>query len=156
MTLPHSLKRRLLRDFLPIHVTRAASLTPATGQAPIFTVSGGRIRLVKLIGQVVQAFPATANNLSLTANPTVGSDEEISANLAMANREAGALLSAASFGAPLVGKNAGAVTTPLGPDLCIVAPGTIDWITSATSATGTIKWDLYFLSFDDGASVAAA
>lgn len=135
-------------------VTRAAALLPATTQAPIFTVSGGKVLVTSLIGEVVVVMPATTNTTKVTGNPTSGTDVDWCTATSTASAEVGATFSLGA--SALAVKNAG------GGSLGSIAPGyiaqvgTIDLVTTGTAATGTVKWVLTYIPIDDGATVVAA
>lgn len=138
-------------------VSRAAANTPQTAAQNIFTVSGGRILLVALVGQVTTAIGSTAVTAKVTNTPTSGTATDIASATAITSKEVGTLL-----GLPLtpgsalvVGANAGAAVQVPGHQGWLIQPGTISYTTSA-STTGALAWDLLYIPFDTGASVAAA
>jgi hypothetical protein len=135
-------------------VDRATATLPATTQAAIFTVTGGRVLVTSLVGEVTTVIQNQACNLKVTANPTTGTDVDIAANLNVQADEAGCLYGITGlFSDALVGANAGATVVPRNP---VVLPvGTLDLVTSATN-TGSVKWSLTYIPLDNGASVAAA
>jgi hypothetical protein len=137
-------------------VQRAAALLPATTQAAIFTVAGGKVLVTSLIGEVVVAMPATANTVKITGNPTAGTDVDWTSATSTASKEAGSILTpAVTAGGALVAANAGGGNA-IAPAGYVAQIGTIDLVTSGTAATGTVKWTLTYVPIDDGASVSAA
>lgn len=135
-------------------VDRATAALPQTAQAAIFTVAGGRIALFGLIGEVTTVIQTQADNLSVTTNPTIGTDVALCAVLNVSAKEVGTLFGiTGTFSDALVGANAGA--TVLCDRPVVVPIGTIDLITSASN-TGSVKWRLIYLPIDDGATVTAA
>jgi hypothetical protein len=137
-------------------VDRAAALQPATGQAAIFTVSGGKILVTSLIGEVVVATPATTNTLKVTGNPTSGTDVDWTTATSTASKEVGAIISLpVTAGGALVVANAGGGNAAFAAGF-VGQVGTIDLVTTGTAATGTIKWTLTYVPLDAGATVAAA
>lgn len=136
-------------------VDRAAATLPATTQAPIFSITGGRVALTGLVGVVVVATSATTNVLKVTANPAVGSDVDLTSTTSIASREVGGMVGlAATLGGALAVNNAGASLLPLG-SAYILNTGTLDLVTTGTS-TGTLSWTMTYIPLDDGASVTAA
>lgn len=135
-------------------VNRDPAVLPATAQAPIFTVRGGRVMILLLMGECTTVCSATATNLKVTGNPTVGTDVDLCANSAIASKEVGtlAVLSGLNSDA-LVVLNAGGAPGPVRP--AIVNKGSIDLVTSATN-TGAFKWTIGYLPIDDGAEIVAA
>lgn len=123
-----------------LQVNRAAALLPATTQAAIFTVTGGKVLVTSLIGEVVVVMPATANVVKVTGNPTVGTDVDWCTTTSTASAEAGSTLSLGA--AALAVKNAGGGSLGSTVPGYIAQIGTIDLVTTGTAATGTVKWAL--------------
>ena len=140
-----------------ILVSRAAATLPATGAQNIFTVSGGRVLLVALVGEVTTIIQAQSTTVKVTSTPTTGSAIDMSSATADINAlEVGGRISLANPPAAataLVKTNAG--YTNLQGVNTVVPAGTISYTTGATS-TGAMKWDLFYVPLDTGASVAAA
>ena len=57
---------------LGIHVQKAAATLPATTTQNIFTIGGGRVWVVALVGEVTTVIQNQANNLKVTSVPTTG------------------------------------------------------------------------------------
>lgn len=141
---------------LGFRASKAAATLPATTTQNIFTISGGRVWVTCLVGEVTTVIQNQANNLKVTSVPTTGSAVDVASNLNVANFEAGALLVVEGDGTALIGAAAGAGHAPALNALPFILPiGTIRIETSATN-TGATKWDLFYLPIDDGASVASA
>lgn len=141
---------------LGIHVSKTAAVLPATTTQNIFTVAGGRVWIVALIGEVTTICSATATNLKATSVPTTGSAVDIASNLAVANFEAGAILVVEGDGTALIGTSTGAGFAPALNALPFIIPiGVLRIETSATN-TGATKWDLFYFPIDDGAFVVSA
>lgn len=137
-----------------IKVDRATAALPATAQTAIYTIAGGRILLVGLVGEVTTIMGATVTTLKVTANPTTGLDVDLTSATAVTSREVGALFTLPlTLGGALTVNNAGAGQLPAGA--YVVPIGTIDLVTSATD-TGSVKWSLLYAPLDDGATVVAA
>jgi hypothetical protein len=140
-----------------IAVSNALHTTlPQTAVQNIYTVSGGRILLVALTGQVTTAIGATATTLKVTNTPTTGTASDIASATAITSKEAGTLL-----GLPLtpgsalvVGANAGGAVQVPGHQGWLVQPGTIS-VTTSASTTGGISYDLVYIPYDVGAAVTA-
>lgn len=140
---------------LGINVSRATSALPATAALNIFTVSGGRILLVSLIGEVTTIIQAQACTIKVTSTPTTGTAVDLSAvSASLSGLEVGGKLTLpAAAATALVSGNAGGV---IGKQASWVIPvGNISYTTSATN-TGAIKWDLTYVPLDVGAQVVAA
>jgi hypothetical protein len=137
-------------------VDRATSALPATGDLTLFTVSGGRVIITSLVGEVTTVIQAQANAVKVKSVPTTGTAKDISGTLDINGYEAGALVSldGTALTTALSGTNAGGalVTKPGG---IIVPIGSVKLNTAATN-TGAMKWSITYIPYDDGASVAAA
>lgn len=138
-------------------VSRAAATIPQSAAQNIFTVSGGRILLVALIGQVTTVIGSTATTVKVTNTPASGTATDIASATAITSKEVGTLI-----GLPLtpgsavaVGANAGAAVQVPGHQGWLIEPGTLSYTTSA-STTGAVAWDLLYIPFDAGAQVVAA
>jgi len=139
---------------LGIKVDRATAALPQTTHSPIFTISGGRVLITSIVGEVTTVIQTQANNTKLTSTPTTGTAVDICAVLNITAKEVGCLFGiTGTFATALVGSNAGATVIP---SLPVILPiGTLD-LDCAASNTGSIKWSITYIPFDDGASIAAA
>lgn len=134
-------------------VQRAAANLPQTATGSLFAVSGGRVLVTSIIGQVTTAIQAQACAVKLRATPTVGAVNDMSGTVDINGAAVGALLSATGLaGDALVLSTGGAVSLLRNPIL--VAVGNIG-LNTAASNTGQVKWTLSYLAYDAGASVAA-
>lgn len=135
-------------------VSRATATLPQTTQSALFTVSGGRVAITSIIGEVTTAIQAQANNTKIVSNPTVGTDVDLCAVLSIASDEVGCLYGITGlFSDAMVGANAGATVLPRNP--VVVPEGTID-LSCAASNTGSVAWTVTYIPIDDGAEVTAA
>ena len=146
---------RALERLLGIHVAKSAATLPATTTQNIFTVAGGRVLLVALIGEVTTIIQAQACNLKITSAPTTGTAVDLASNLDINAKEAGTILLSELDGTALVGANAGAGLSGVGAPFCVIPVGSIRIETSATN-TGATKWDAWYIPLDAGASVVSA
>jgi hypothetical protein len=137
---------------LGLSVERAAAALPQTAQAPLFTITGGRV-IIRIIGEVTVAIQNQANNAKLVHNVAVGTDQDLCAVLNIAADEVGTLYTLPGpFASALVGSGQAA---PMPSQPVVLKPGTIDLSTSASN-TGAVKWTLYYIPIDSGALVVAA
>lgn len=135
-------------------VDRATATLPQTAAAAIFNVTGGRVAITQIIGEVTTAVQNQANNTKLTANPTTGTSVDICAVLNTAADEVGCLFGITGLQSDaLIGINAGAL--PAQTRAVVVNVGTIDLDCSASN-TGSVKWTVFYVPIDDGAAVTAA
>jgi len=141
------------KALLGAKLDRATATLPASVYGALFTISGGRVILTSIVGEVTTICSSTATNLKITSTPTTGTAVDIATNLAIASKEAGCLFGIGAYVGALVGTNAGATTMP---DTPIVLPvGTLGITTSATN-TGSVKWSVTYIPLDDGAEMAVA
>lgn len=145
-----------LREILAgVMVSRATATLPASTLGHIFTISGGRILVKYLIGEVTTIIQAQACTVKVTGTPTTGTAVDWSAaSASISGLEVGGKFALpAAAATALVTGNAGGVI-PKGAEW-VASIGTIDITTSATN-TGSVKWDLIYIPLDVGASVVAA
>lgn len=139
---------------LGIRVDRATATLPQTAAAAIFTITGGRVAIMGILGEVTTAIQNQACNTKLTANPTTGTSSDICAVLSIADDEVGCLYGiTGTVGDAMIGANAGYAPLPARP--IVVNVGTID-LDCAASNTGSVKWSIWYAPLDDGAYVTAA
>lgn len=142
---------------LGFKVEEPAAVLPATATSHIFLISGGRVVVTSLVGQVTTVCSGTATTVSLGTTPTVGTANTtgLSTATAITSLEVGSLVSLPlTKGALQVGSNGGAGVQIMGDGGLVVPAGNIDITTSATN-TGAFKWTLTYYPFDDGAFVTA-
>lgn len=141
-------------NLLGIKVDRATAALPQTTTGALFTVSGGRVLVTGIVGEVTTVIQTQANNTKLVATPTTGTAVDICAVLDISADEVGCLYGITGiFADAMVGANAGATVLPQRP--VVVAIGTIR-LSCAASNTGSVKWSLTYIPLDDGAYVSAA
>lgn len=135
-------------------VDRATANIPQTATGTLFTVSGGRILVTSILGEVTTAIQAQANAVKLRATPTTGSVNDLSATVDINGAAVGSLLGATGLAADaLVLSTGGGVSNLRNP--IIVAIGNIG-LNTAASSTGQIKWSITYVPYDNGATVVAA
>ena len=137
-----------------IRVSRSTAALPQTTTGALFTVTGGRILLTSIVGEVTTGIQAQANAVKLRATPTTGSVNDLSGTVDVNGAAAGALLGATGLaGDALVLSTGGGVSNLRNP--IVVAIGSIG-LNTAASNTGSVKWDITYIPLDDAATVAAA
>jgi len=140
---------------LGVQVDRATAVLPQTANAPIFTVVGGRVILNLIIGEVTTLIGAVANATKLTAVPTAGTSVDLCATADINALEVGGKLVVNGVLATAISKTlAGAA--PAGSTPVVVAVGTINLNCAGNSGTGSIKWSVFYVPLDDGATITAA
>lgn len=137
-------------------VSRATNTLPATTTGNIFTVSGGRILVKALVGEVTVAVQNQACTLAIGTAPTVGTGSTTALGTASS-------IIAAPIGTHVAANPGGAAVTDLSTQAGVLVQaagflldaGSITITTSATN-TGSVKWDLVYVPWDTAASVVAA
>lgn len=138
-----------------VMVSRATATLPATTLGHIFTVTGGRILVRYLVGEVTTVIQTQACTVKVTSTPTTGTAVDLcAASSSISALEVGGKLGLpAAAATAMVTGNAGGILTALAS--WVVPIGSIDITTSATN-TGSVKWDLIYVPLDNGATVVAA
>ena len=145
---------QLRQVLLGTKVDRAAASLPQTATGSLFLVTGGRVILTSLLGEVTTAVQAQATNTKIVATPTTGTVNDLSAAVDMTGAIVGSLFGITGLAADVAVKSTGGGISNLRNPI-IVAIGAIGLNTGASS-TGAMKWSITYIPFDDGASVAAA
>ena len=133
---------------------KIASNLPQSTATAQFTISGGRVLITSIIGEVTTIIQTAANNMKLVANPTTGTSVDMCTTLNISADEVGCLYGISGNPSDtLIGINAGLVPAMEGKGM-ILNIGTIDLECSASS-TGATKWTLHYVPIDFGASVVS-
>lgn len=133
-------------------VDKASATLPASTTQTLFTVSGGRIVLTSIVGEVTTLVQTQANNAKLTAAPTTGTAVDLCAVLDITADEVGCLYGITGlFTDAMLGSNAGATVVMRN---CLVIPVGVIRLSCAATNTGATKWSMTYVALDDGASVA--
>ena len=136
-----------------LKVERPTATLPQTAVAPIFNILGGRVAMLAILGEVTVVLGAVGN-LSLEANPTVGTFAALAPVLAAGTLEVGTQISIdGTLATAMLGVSAGGTAIQSKP--VVLNVGTLDLRLSASS-TGSVKWTLFYVPIDDGAYVEAA
>lgn len=135
------------------------SVAPANATTPLFTVSGGKVLIVGIIGEVTTVMSATATSLSISHDPTNGSAGPLCAATVVTSDELGTLYGFTGVPAELLVSTGTAVPSPVETILpttpLVLAPGVIGQVGTAVN-TGVTKWTCIYVPIDDGAAVVAA
>lgn len=157
MTVSYS-QQSLLAIALGIKVSKAANASPlATGGVNLFTITGGRILLTALYGEVTTVIQSQSTTVQLVSTPTtLGS----AVNLSSTGLDINALQVGGHITLPatpaaataLISGNGGYID--LSAARLMVPPGIIS-VNYGAASTGAIEWDLIYVPYDAGATVAA-
>ncbi len=136
-------------------VERATSTLPQTGDLALFTITGGRITLIALVGEVTGAIQSGANLALIKLNPTAtGVDQDLCAALDIVSDAVGELYTISGTVGDamrsdlLIGN--GVLASPL-----VLSEGDIELECSANK-TGSVSWALIYSPIDADALVVAA
>jgi hypothetical protein len=147
---------QLRKLLLGTKVDRAAATLPQTATASIFTVTGGRVLLLGLLGEVTVATGSTATTLAVSSVPASGTAVTIATATAVTSLEVGAEVTLPlTSKSALVVNNAGGGGQLSGHAPYVIPAGGIS-ITTSASDTGQMKWTAFYVPLDDGAVLAAA
>ena len=141
---------------LGFHVSRPTAALPTSGvTTSYFLVTGGRVEVTLLIGEVTTALEGTDPGISVTSRATTGSAVVLNSTADVSSLEIGAFIRVNGNGGALILSNAGACLSTAYPSGFVVPTGNIAVI-ATTTKTGSVKWDLWYFPIDEGATVTAA
>lgn len=133
-------------------VHKATGNLPQTALGTLFTITGGKILVLGIMGEVTTIIQAQANATKIVSNPTTGADVDLCASNDINADAVGTFYNiTGTLADAMVATTSGGVTAQANP--VIVAPGTID-LYCAASSTGQIKWSLIYVPVDSGVSVS--
>lgn len=134
-------------------VSRPTATLPATTTGNLFSVVGGRVRVLQILGEVTTNIGAGLCNAKLSHNPDVGAAADICANLDIDGDAAGTNYGiTGTVGNAMVGASHAYLVAQAAP--LILPAGKITLTTSATR-TGSVKWDVIYVPIDTGARIEA-
>ncbi len=142
---------------LGLKVDRTTAALPQTALGNIFTIAGGRVVITSVVGEVTTILGAGANTLTIGLAPTVGVGD------ASALGGGASSLLTAPVGTHIATNPGGDVFVDLAtqagvplPFTGFVAdPGSVT-VTTTGSVTGSVKWSITYLPFEDAGVVTAA
>ena len=149
--------QQLSRINLGTRVDRATATLPQTTDGALFSVSGGRVLLTALVGEVTTVIQTQANDTKLKLNPTAtGADQDLCAALDISADAVGELYTiSGTVGDAMRSDLLIGLNSLLGAGGMILSEGDIE-LDCAASNTGSVAWSLRYFALDDGASVEAA
>lgn len=141
---------------LGVKVDRATAALPSGTLGNIFTVSGGRVLITSLVGEVTTVLGAGANTITIGTAPTVGtgSATALGTSATITTAAVGSHFAASAGGATVIDVSTQAGVTVAAAGFLVDA-GSITITTTAT-VTGLVKWSITYIPYDDAATVAAA
>ncbi|KKN72295.1 hypothetical protein LCGC14_0412460 [marine sediment metagenome] len=133
----------------------AATLLPNNTAASLFTISGGRVLLHAIIGEVTIVMTAQQTRVKLQVNPTTGTTTDLCIALDLTGHEQGALLSLPGApGSALVAGESGNVQLPSTGIILAAGVLEIHHNDAVAGQTGQVKWDVVWSPYDVGATLA--
>lgn len=140
-------------------VERATAALPQTADGALFTITGGKIRVVGIYGEVTTVIQTQANATKLKHNPSgVGSDVDLCATLDITGDAVRTIYSITGTLATAMKSTTLGVVVPADniayPGI-VLDEGDIE-LDCAASNTGSVAWTLEYEVVDAGATVAAA
>jgi len=140
-----------------VKVQRTTAALPQTSTSTLFTISGGKVLITSLVGEVTTVIQTQADATKLTFDPTdTGATQDLSATLDITADAVGTLYSLT--GTPATAMQDALNFLPSNKVLAqplVLKPGSI-LLDCAASNTGSVKWDLCYIPLDNGAAVVAA
>lgn len=147
----------MLGGFRGMKTERATAALPQTATSTLFTITGGRILLTEIIGEVTTVIQTQADNTKLTFDPTdAGATQDLCAVLDITGDAVGTMYSIT--GTPATAMQDSLNFLPPSKTLTkaiILKPGAI-LLDCAASNTGAVKWSACWVPIDGNARLAAA
>lgn len=141
-----------------IIVERATDSLPQTADEALFRITGGKVRIISIIGEVTTVIQTQANATKIKFNPSgTGSDVDLCATLDITADAVGTLYSITGTLATAMKSTSLWVVAPadnIANSGIILAPGDIE-LDCAASNTGSVKWTIEYERVDAGATIAA-
>lgn len=140
-------------------VERATADLPQTADGALFRITGGKVRIISLIGEVTTVIQTQANATKLKFNPSgTGSDVDLCATLDITGDAVGTHYTiTGTLATAMKGDTNLWMSVPANnlayPGL-VLNSGDIE-LDCAASSTGKVKWTLEYEVLDAGANVAA-
>lgn len=141
--------KALRNNLYGIRVDRAAAAIPQSVAGSLFTVAGGRVIVTTILGEVTTAIQAQATTMKLQ-HTQGATTTDVSATVDLTGQPVGALFSVP--GAPASAATVGSGVAQ--NNEIILQVGTLKALTGASS-TGAMKWTVFYVPLDDGATVVA-
>lgn len=148
---------------LGVRVQKATVSAPQSTSAAIFNVTGGKVAITSIVGEVTTVIGGTTVSYNVTYTKSGGSAVDLCAATVCTSDAVGTLYSV-STGVATDLLSAQTITGTEAPNVTfaqllrqpiIVDAGSVNWKTSA-STTGAVTWNLTYIPYDNGAAVAAA
>lgn len=139
---------------------RKTAALPQTTDGALFRITGGKVIIKSIVGEVTTIIGAVANATKLKHNPSgTGSDVDLCATLELNAMAVGKLLTIVGVLATAMKATTTWLVVPADnipePGL-ILAPGDIEIdCAGSDGGTGRVKWTVEWVPLDNGANLAA-
>jgi hypothetical protein len=141
-----------------LRVDRATATLPQTGQYDLFTVAGGMVKVLGILGEVTTVIENQTNNTNLEFNPAAATlaDSDLCATLDISADVVGTLytITGTAANAMVDSGTTGFLIHTLAQPL-YMSEGAIELHCSASN-TGSVKWSIWYVPLEEGAYVEAA
>lgn len=146
---------------LGVSVSRATAVPPTAAQSPqnLFTITGGRILLVALIGEVTTVIGGNAQTLKVSSSATAAGSSALDlciASASIATFAVGTHFTLPAAVASALADDHATLSGMLGTSPKIILPAGNVTLTSSATNTGSIRWDLIYIPLDVASAVVAA
>lgn len=134
-------------------VAKKTAATPVTQN--LFTVSGGAVRILAIVGHITTAIAAGANSAKLVYTSTGGAAVDLCAAADIASMAIRKLLTITGAAADAIALSAaeGVVVSAVATTPIIVTPGVLS-LNCTAGTTGVIDWYIEFEPLASGAAIA--
>lgn len=145
-------------DYVEKLTPNASKVSASIVTGNLFTIAGGPVRVLSLVGQITTAIQASANACKLTHTPTGGAAVDLCATLDVTGAAIRKLLVLNGVKATALGLSTdiGVVAVALQSGMPLVlTPGVIA-LNGAASTTGVVSWYVEYEPLAVGATITAA
>ena len=133
-------------------IDKSAATLPQTTSVALFEITGGKILITSIVGEVTVVIQNQANATKLTSVPDTGTAADMCGTLDISAHEVGSLYGITGTPADnMVTGNAG-LTIGMSNKGIVVNSGTIN-LNCAANNTGEIKWTMHYVPIDSSATV---
>ena len=140
---------------VPIKLLRATKLIPQTADEALFRITGGKVKILSIIGEVTTAIGAVANATKLKHNPSgTGSDVDLCATLDITGDAVGTMYSIVGVVATALKSATLWLVLPadnLPAQGLVLGPGDLEIDCAGSSVTGKVQWTIEYVPLDPNA-----
>lgn len=139
---------------LGTRVDRATAALPATTTGGLFTIAGGPVIVTAILGEVTTVIQTQANNTKLVFNPTAtGASQDMCAVLDTSADPVGEIYTISGTVGDALRSDL-LIGNPVLQNALYCAEGVIELSCAATN-TGSVKWSIWYVPAETGATVTA-